>query len=600
MHVCRSVTSVKRNNQLFRATGDVTLDMEHIAKIDEFYETDPFSRPVIDKLASSSVGRGMTIMLDAFGKMFKLPPSECDLVNNDWVPFAVASIRKCHTVGFFAMNAARDPQSKRMVPYIIPWNMIYIMFTHSIKASRAYVVYDASTNRPLDCHLFIRHGPSDSGQLTAPLAFNYQMIKLGSRLLRYNERADFQRTTPTWALESVRSKATPDPLDTDEYTEGEVADMYNAAHQRIIAQEKRDFDGALRDFTASHERAMSKMNVDSATGKSAAAYNPTPADVAAPPWITRFMLPFNQHVSTTPQPQMNTLFDKVFEIITNALYNSLGVPPVLMASATVKTSQQSDRAIEAYDNAIKCSQTDLIRIVETAFYIVRNDQFMQYLEDTRSLVRKESERVLRVGTRGGDKALREQLQQAIDDRDQNSRDDVETLPATQEALIQAGRLLDMDDAELAGMIRSVVRIVIAFDTTPMINMLTLQQMHSEFLISTDKYAKMAGKIAGLAEDDILLGDDRTEERKRRTKEMEDSLPKDEMMKQSVLGVKAPTEPKKSPPAAAAKSKPKKPKPKDPEKKKKKKDKPKKRKDDDSDNADKKKQKAKKKANEGDE
>ncbi len=473
--------------------------------------TNEFIGPVVDKMVRDTVGRDIMIKIEGFGEEHILSSTTMAEIRDIFYPLAKELFRYLNTVGFvFCMFKEGLDSKKRNIPSLLPFEKITIEFIESTVKVRQYIVYDKATNDALEGLFIVQHEPDYRGNVTAPITMVLPLANLTVQCRQWSSYSEFQRTHVPWVFQSSGKGAEADPLKSNEWDQGELNDL--AEDERITQQDRetKKVEETVKQWESLHKEFMRQMGTSM-----------PPLEMSTPPWKYRFVLPHSLTLATPPMPSGTNLFIEMIEIVSNLVYTILGVPPFLMSCEVAKVKAQSEQTLVQYYDTVIGNQNQLARMLEQIFYVAKEAEWYTLVYRMHTKAKSTAKQIVETtkDTKISKSMLSDMKKQLEEEtKRQEEEQNVNVLPAASEELKRAGRILTLEDSELAGIILASIKLVISFDVAPMVNPENLDKLKNEGAMKMDDYLKILARQSGISNDLLLLGEDRDKELKKRQDE----------------------------------------------------------------------------------
>lgn len=493
----------------------------------------PLVKAVVEKILTDVVDCRFTLRLKYGDDFVLLPESEQRLVETKWKSFMRDVLWHLQTVGLVVV--ATDKST--MTPRIIPLNFVRVMFREGTNQPRTYWVEDPRTGKRIECRVFVKYHPDETGTLTSPASTVYNHAMRYERVLANQDEADYQRTHPVWAIETEKNgSGRPDPLEHDEFFEGEVLERYASFHANVQRQEMADFAEMQEMAVTSYRRTL-----DRAQRLNEAA--PIPVGAHQAPYLNNFFLPMNQRLAAAPRPDVNPHFTSELEMLESKVLQAFRVPPMIMeTSHAIRYATQPEQAVKQWGATVRGIQRDMAAMMEDTYMYVAGPVFQAYAEAIiGTKVQSERASALQAlvdrstGAGGERKRQRRQEEDEAKDAAQDAADregarppetnaDGELqLPETDGSLRRAQAVLSVTNPQVMLYIQAKFSVVAEFHCHPTATLEDVTKLYQEGLISRDTYAEQAAELVGMSPDLFLRGEDAQLEDAKRRKKLQDVL-----------------------------------------------------------------------------
>lgn len=571
----------RQGNSITASMADRVVQVAHdqMAQVMAVARHNPLVKAVVEKILTDVADCRFTLRLKYGDDFVQLPESEQRLVETKWKSFMRDMLWHIQVVGFVVVA----PDKSTMTPRVIPLDGVRVLFREGTATPRTYWAEDPGTGRRIESRLFVKYHPDSSGRLTSPASTVFAHAQRYERVLANQDEADYQRTHPVWAIEHEKNGAgRQDPLENDEFFEGEVMERYAQFHANVRRQEMVDFEDlqgvAVRNYHRTLERA-----------ERLGAGAPLPSGVHQAPYLNNFFLPMNQRLATAPRPDMNPHFTAELELLESKVLQAFRVPPMVMeTSHAIRYASQPEVAMKQWGATVRGIQRDVATMMEDTYMYVAAPVFQAYAEaiiggkvqsertaalrqlldserggGERKRTRREekeeadeglplrailwtqqseaeAESAAHASPSGDDDDVagekRKQATRKQEPRDAEGEDEADRegakppeknadgdlqLPETVGSLRRAQQVLSVTNPQVMLYIQAKFSVVAEFHCHPTATLDDVTRLYEMGLISRDTLAEQAAELVGMSPELFLIGQDVQEEDARRRKKIQD-------------------------------------------------------------------------------
>lgn len=363
----------RQGNSITASMADRVLQVDHgqLSQVMAVARHNPLVKAVVEKILTDVADCRFTLRLKYGDDFVQLPESEQRLVETKWKSFMRDMLWHVQVVGFVVVA----PDKNTMTPRVIPLDGVRVLFREGTATPRSYWAEDPGTGKRIESRIFVKYHPDGGGRLTSPASTVFAHAQRYERVLANQDEADYQRTHPVWAIEHEKNgSGRQDPLENDEFFEGEVMERYAQFHANVRRQEMVDFEDlqgvAVRNYHRTLERA-----------ERLGAGAPLPAGVHQAPYLNNFFLPMNQRLATAPRPDMNPHFTAELELLESKVLQAFRVPPMVMeTSHAIRYASQPEVAMKQWGATVRGIQRDVAAMMEDTYMYVAAPVFQAYAE----------------------------------------------------------------------------------------------------------------------------------------------------------------------------------------------------------------------------